>query len=94
MIGACQAIRREALGEVGVLDEVIFYGPEDVDLCLRMWRRGWRVLWDPGATIVHHEQRETRLRPLSPLMVRHAVALAYFFFKHRYLWRAPGYGHA
>jgi N-acetylglucosaminyl-diphospho-decaprenol L-rhamnosyltransferase len=36
VIGACQVIRRTALDAVGGLDPAIFYGPEDVDLCLRL----------------------------------------------------------
>ncbi len=92
VIGACQALRRAALDQVGTLDEVIFYGPEDVDLCLRMWKAGWKVVWDPRFTIVHHEQRITRRRVLSMLTVRHALALAYFFVKHGYCLRPPTYG--
>ena len=92
VIGACQALRREALQQVGVLDENIFYGPEDVDLCLRMWKAGWRVLWHPGFTVIHHEQRVTRRRPLTALTLRHALALAYFVVKHRYVLRPPTYG--
>ena len=92
VIGACQALRREALLQVGRLDERIFYGPEDVDLCLRMWKAGWRVVWDPRFTIVHHEQRVTRRRLLTPLTVHHVLGLAYFFYKHGYLLRPPTYG--
>ena len=92
VIGACQALRRDALDKVGMLDEAIFYGPEDVDLCLRMWKAGWKVVWDPRFTIVHHEQRLTRRRLVSALTVRHALALAYFFRKHGYLFRPPTYG--
>ncbi|HZQ07683.1 MAG TPA: glycosyltransferase family 2 protein, partial [Anaerolineae bacterium] len=47
VIGACQIIRREAYIQVGVLDEGFFYGPEDVDYCIRMWRHGWHVMYVP-----------------------------------------------
>lgn len=60
VIGACQVIRRAALADVGLLDERIFYGPEDVDLCLRMHRAGWGVVYVPDAVIVHLERRVTR----------------------------------
>jgi GT2 family glycosyltransferase len=92
VIGACQALRRAALAQVGPLDEAIFYGPEDVDLCLRMWKAGWKVVWDPRFVVVHHEQRITRRRVVSTLTARHALALAYFFLKHGYLFRPPTYG--
>jgi GT2 family glycosyltransferase len=56
-----------------------------------MWKAGWRVVWDPRSVIVHHEQRTTKHNPFSRLTVLHALGLAYFFLKHRYLFRAPGY---
>jgi GT2 family glycosyltransferase len=88
VIGACQLIRRSALDEVGLLDEHIFYGPEDVDLCLRMHRAGWRVEYVPEAVVMHLERRVTR-KLLSTLTARHVYGLGYFFWKHRYLLTRP-----
>ncbi|MDR7556003.1 MAG: glycosyltransferase family 2 protein [Armatimonadota bacterium] len=88
VVGACQLIRPAVFRRAGGLDERIFYGPEDVDFCLRVWQAGWEVWYVPQATVVHHEQRVTRRRP-GWLTGRHAVALAYYFTKHRYLWRRP-----
>ena len=84
VIGACQVIRRRALQEVGQFDERIFYGPEDVDLCLRLQQAGWRVMYNPDAVVAHKERRLTRsLR--SDLMWKHVWGLGYFFWKHGYL---------
>ena len=84
VIGACQVIRCRALQEVGPFDERIFYGPEDVDLCLRLQQTGWRVMYNPNAVVVHKERRLTRsLR--SDLMWKHVWGLGYFFWKHGYL---------
>ncbi len=85
VIGACQVIRRSALDRVGCLDERIFYGPEDVDLCIRMHLKGWRVVYVPAATVVHYLQRVTKSRLLSALTWKHTAALLYFFLKHKYL---------
>ncbi len=88
VIGACQVIRRSALDEVGLLDERIFYGPEDVDLCLRLQRAGWRVDYVPQAVVMHLERRVTR-KLLSALTARHLQGLGYYFWKHRYLLTRP-----
>ncbi len=40
--GACMYVRREVLDAVGELDEAYPMAYEDVDLCLRAWRAGWR----------------------------------------------------
>lgn len=84
VIGACQAIRRSALAVVGPFDERIFYGPEDVDLCLRLQLAGWRVVYQPEAVVVHCERRLTRSIQ-SGIGWKHVRGLSYFFWKHGYL---------
>lgn len=88
-IGACQIIRRQALEQVGLLDEQFFYGPEDVDYCIRMWRKGWRVMYVPDAVVIHNEQRLTQKRAFSKLTLTHAVGLARYFVKYRYAFTRP-----
>ena len=84
VIGACQVIRRRALQEVGLLDERIFYGPEDVDMCLRLQQAGWRVVYNPDAVVVHEERRISRSLG-SGLVWKHICGLGYYFWKHGYL---------
>ncbi len=89
VIGACQLVRREAWEEVGPLDDRIFYGPEDVDFCLRLWLGGWAVWYVPEAVIIHHEQRSSR-GVTNRLFWMHFWALSYYFTKHRYLVSTRG----
>lgn len=51
--GAFMLLRTAALREVGVFDERYFMYGEDVDLCMRLRRRGWRCRYWPGAEVVH-----------------------------------------
>ena len=51
--GACMVIRKEALDAVGPLDERFFMYWEDVDLCRRMWRDDWKVVYYPEVAVVH-----------------------------------------
>ena len=44
-ISAAWMVSREAINGVGLLDENIFYAPEDVDYCLQMWLKGWKVVY-------------------------------------------------
>lgn len=59
--GACLAIRRTVFEEVGGLHEQALYaqslhlGCSDVDLCLRVRRAGYRVLWLPDVVLTYHE---------------------------------------
>lgn len=81
-ISACWLVKRKAMEEVGLLDEHIFYAPEDVDYCLRMWLAGWEILYVPTAQIIHYAQRRSH-KSLRMAWV-HAKGLAYYFCKHRY----------
>lgn len=54
-IGACVAYRMDWFRELGGYEEL--YTPylfEDVDICYRAWKRGWRSLYEPGATVHHY----------------------------------------
>lgn len=81
-IGACQVLRRHAFDAVGGLDGTIFYGPEDVDFCLRLRRHGWRVVQVERASCEHPPRRRNR-RLLSRSGRRHAVALLRHLWRHR-----------
>jgi N-acetylglucosaminyl-diphospho-decaprenol L-rhamnosyltransferase len=83
VIGANQLIRTEALRKVGLLDDNIFYGPEDVDFCLRMWQNGWEVWYIPHVQIIHHHARRSKRNPFSRLARLHFKGMFYFFRKFR-----------
>lgn len=51
--GSFLLMRREALEQVGELDERFFIYEEDVDWCLRAHRKGWKVRFWPGASMIH-----------------------------------------
>ena len=54
--GACMLVSRECLQSTGPLDEDVFpIAYNDVDFCLRAVDKGFRVVWTPFATLVHHE---------------------------------------
>jgi len=58
--GACLLVRRAALQQVGLLDERYFIYSEEMDLCLRLARAGWKLFWVPAARVVHHGGASTR----------------------------------
>jgi GT2 family glycosyltransferase len=56
-MGAALLLRREALDDVGLFDEGFFLYSEEVDLCLRLRRNGWRACYFPEVSVVHHESQ-------------------------------------
>lgn len=53
--GACLMIKKDVIKQVGGLDENYFLFYEETDLCLRCKQAGYKILYEPNATIVHHE---------------------------------------
>ncbi len=82
LISACWMIRREVMEEVGLLDEKIFYSPEDVEYCVRIWRNNFRVLYCPEAKIIHATQRISKKKLISRHNWEHIKGLFYFFSKY------------
>lgn len=85
-ISACWLIRQDAFQKIGLFDEKIFYSPEDVDYCLRVWENGYKVTYVPDAHVVHDAQELSRGFRLSRFHFSHLKGLFYLFFKHRYFW--------
>lgn len=69
--GACLAIRAEAFRAVGGFDESYFMYVEDVDLCWRLRRAGWRVVYDPAGTVTHVQGVSTARRPYRMIAAHH-----------------------
>jgi GT2 family glycosyltransferase len=64
--GACMLLRRAAL-EGRIFDERFFMYGEDVEACLRLGTRGWKILYSPEMQILHYggtsrELQEPKLR--------------------------------
>ena len=53
VMGAAMLVRREAIAEVGPLDESFFLFSEEVDWCYRFEQAGWQVYFTPEAEVVH-----------------------------------------
>ncbi len=89
LLSACWFMPCESLQAVGLLDENIFYAPEDVDWCLRCQKAGLRAVRCHDAQIVHEYQRLSHKKLFSKTNAEHLKGLAYYFRKHGYLLRAP-----
>jgi len=53
VIGACLAVRRAGLAQLGNLDEDYFFFLEETEWCLRARRRGYQIYHVPAARALH-----------------------------------------
>ncbi|HNK47781.1 MAG TPA: glycosyltransferase [Nitrospira sp.] len=54
---ACMLIRRQVFAQVGGFDEGYKNGFEDVDLCLKVGEKNWKIVYQPQSTVIHLESR-------------------------------------
>lgn len=81
LVGACQALSREAFDAVGGFDERFFFFLEETDLCIRLRHGGWEVLVAPSARVVHGQGRTAR-RAGPRARVEYDLSRYRFFRKH------------
>ena len=67
LVGAFLIARREAIAQVGPLDERFFLYAEETDWCRRFRSQGWDVRHLPHVTITHHEGDNKRPEMVAQL---------------------------
>ncbi len=56
----CLILRRTAIEAVGLFDERFSILYNDVDLCMRIRQRGWKIVYLAEAEVIHHGSQSTR----------------------------------
>lgn len=82
--GACLMIRRDAVNQIGLLDENSFLYADDIDWCIRAARRGWEAYALTEDNIIHHGYASTDQEPYITITSSRRSAL-YLYRKH-YSW--------
>jgi N-acetylglucosaminyl-diphospho-decaprenol L-rhamnosyltransferase len=79
--GSAMLLRREAYDELDGFDEGYFMYVEDVDLCTRMRKAGWTVLFSPEVEVVHEIGVSSRSMP-ERMAHEHSRSIYRYFERH------------
>lgn len=84
--GACMLVRREAMRDVGAWDAGYFLHCEDLDLCMALRRKGWKIMFVPDARVMHDRGVCSRSRPIFVEWHKHRGMMRFYrkFFQHQY----------
>lgn len=80
VVGAFMMVRREAIQQVGLLDETFWMYGEDIDWAFRIKQAGWKVLYYPRVTVLHVKRAASRQNPRTRLEFQRASLI--FYRKH------------
>ena len=86
LMSACWMMKADTIRKLGLLDENIFYAPEDADYCMTCWDKGMEVRYCYDADILHHWQRLSRKKLFSKHNYEHIKGLIYLFRKHGHVF--------
>lgn len=78
--GTAFLIRREVFQEISGFDPQFFLFFEEMDLCLRVKKAGWRIFLEPEAKIIHLGERSTTDGETTKKIFRQSRF--YYFQKH------------
>jgi GT2 family glycosyltransferase len=82
-LGACMIMRRNALTDGKILDDRFFLYFEDVDLCLRLKKAGWKIIYYPNVVMTHQHARQSARGFFNRAKWEHFKSLIKFYFKHK-----------
>ena len=83
-LGAAMLVRKQALPGGQLFDERFFLYFEDVDLCLRLHRSGWKVAYNPAAVMTHQHRRDSAEAGALQAKLHHLGSLTKFLWKYRF----------
>ena len=55
VLGACLMIKKDIFNSINGFDENLAVEKNDVDICLRIWKKGFQVVFTPFTKILHYE---------------------------------------
>ncbi|MBX3066247.1 MAG: glycosyltransferase family 2 protein [Anaerolineae bacterium] len=80
VVGAFMMVRREAVQQAGLLDELFWMYGEDIDWAYRIKQAGWKILYYPTVTVLHVKRAASRQNPRTKFEFERAGWL--FYRKH------------
>jgi hypothetical protein len=80
--GCFMLVRREAIEQIGLMDERFFVYGEETDWCYRFKRAGWKVVFAPVGEIIHFGAGSSR-RDRTKMRLQLSGSILLFLRKHK-----------
>ena len=75
---ACMMVRRRCFEAVNGFEEELAVAFNDIDLCMKLRRMGWKIIFTPWAELVHYESKSRGLEDTPEKQIRFAGETEWF----------------
>jgi GT2 family glycosyltransferase len=89
LCGAFMFMRKDVLGEVGLLDEAFFMYGEDIDLSYRIKKAGHKIYYLPETQLIHFKGESTKKGTVNYVKIFYQAMI--IFVKKHYSGRGAGF---
>ena len=81
--GACQAFKRTYFEAIGRYEEGFTkWGSEDIEICIRVWLLGYRLVAEPNIVIQHYFRESRNYEVDDTLIIYNFLRMIYMHFSH------------
>lgn len=77
VVGAFMLVRKEAIAQAGLLDEIYFMYGEDLDWAYQIKKHGWKIYYNPAVTVTHVKRASSRRSPKAQIEFYRAMDIFY-----------------
>ena len=91
VVGAFMLVRREAIEQAGLLDEIFWMYGEDLDWAYRIKRCGWKVYYYPAVVVTHVKRASSSQDNAGAAKAKYEFDRAmWLFYRKHYRAATPG----
>ena len=77
LAGAFMMLRKSVLDKIGLLDEDYFMYGEDIDLCYRISKSGYKNYYFPDTTIIHYKGESTKKTSINYVFIFYRAMITF-----------------
>jgi len=82
--GCSLIFKREVYEKLGGFDENFFMYTEDEEICYRVHKLGYKILYTPGILITHFEGKSNKNEKINEFLIKTKVESEFYYFKKHF----------
>jgi len=82
--GCSLIFKREVFEQLDGFDEKFFMYSEDEEICLRVHKSGYKILYTPDITIIHFEGKSNTNKRINEFLIKTKIKSEFYYYKKHF----------